>query len=68
MSAQGYEIATELGQLSAAISGGATSLVLRSGQGSTALLAPVIAFGNGVNTPDAATDLDVSLIYCSMEI
>lgn len=33
MSAQGYEIATELGQLSAAISGGATSLVLRSGQG-----------------------------------
>ncbi len=34
----------------------------------TALLAPVIAFGNGVNTPDAATDLDVSLIYCSMEL
>lgn len=33
MSAQAYEIATELGQLSAAISGGATSLVLRSGQG-----------------------------------
>ena len=34
----------------------------------TALLAPVIAFGNGVNTPDAATDLDISLIYCSMEL
>lgn len=35
MSAQAFEIATELGQLSAAISGGATSVVLRSGQGSS---------------------------------
>lgn len=36
--------------------------------GNTALLYPAIALSNGINAPDTAVELDISLIYCSMEI